>query len=310
MTKSVQLLNDEKNYDFLGLLNSDTKLEVEKMSDFERFALFCDALPLVSGSRVGKEFVDALAFDLNSELPRGICLDREAQKTVWRRINGDVALDTDIAKLCTVTVPKKLYATKKSSVLFLNAVLESEELTKYNLEAFIDNLSKQDGIALNMGNFIYSRPDEYHSALVYDKIAAGQTCTKEEISLLISWIICRLLMRKNARLYFVVDGDMAELEKLLKLFEDRLLYPHISICFGNSELCDSVSRICLEARRKNISSEIIIPEETDKIFNFIKALAYELPLTRISICDFFATDKQRACFAEAMESFMKSAGGI
>lgn len=308
MVKSVQITNDEKNYNFLSLLDSNTKLSVEKMSDFERFALLCDNLPLVAGSRVGREFVSALSFDLGFSLEQDALFDREVQKALWRRLNGDVAVDLSIAKERNNKITKQINRTGKISVLRLDLALKSMDRISKDMEAFIENASGYDAISLDMSDFLYTRPDEYHSGLVYNKLRAGDVCDKCQISLLASWVICRVLMRKNTRLYFYVNKDMQELKRLLKLFEDRELYPEISICFSDIEMSYDVARICLEAKEKNISSEIIVTEDMkkDEILNFIKTLVYELPITRISLCELVSNDVQRKLYIEAMEYLIKS----
>ena len=312
MAKSVQLLEDEKNYNFLSLLSVDKKLEIKKMSRFERFALLCDSLSFTLGSRLRKEFLIALSCDLGCEVPASIGFDRDVQKAVWRTINGDSTAYPDIEKTASEVTEEIINLDEKVSVKLLDSVLENLGDVSGTLEEFINSLCQYDGIALDMTDFVYCKPDEYHSGLVYDKLIAGEPCRKEEKSLLVSWIICRIAMKKRIRLYLVANKDLNELKKLLMLLEQRHLYPDVNICFYNFDFCDEISRICLEAEQKNVSSEIIISKDTGikEILCFIEALAYELPLTRISICDFLASKSDKERFNEAIKQFIKGAEEI
>ncbi len=312
MAKSVQLLEDEKNYIFLSLLSVDKKLEIKKMSRFERFALLCDSLSVTLGSRLRKEFLIALSCDLGCEVPVSIGFDRDVQKAVWRTINGDSTAYPNIDKTTPKITEETINSAEKISVGLLDSILENASDVSGTLEEFINSLSKYDGIALDMTDFVYCKPDEYHSGLVYDKLTSATKCSTEEKSLLVSWIICRIAMKKRIRLYLVANRDLNELKKLLMLLEQRHLYPDVNICFDNFDFCDEISRICLEAEQKNVSSEIIISKDTGikEILCFIKALAYELPLTRISICDFLASSEERERFNEAIKQFIKGAEEI
>ena len=308
MIKSVQITNDEKNYNFLSLLDSNTKLSVEKMSDFERFALLCDNLPFVAGSRVGREFISALSIDLGASLEQDVLLNREEQKAVWRRVNGDVTFDCNIAKKRNGEIINQMIREDEKIAFSLGLSFKSTDLMSVSLEEFIEKISNYGAIILDMSGFMYTRPDEYHSGLVYNKLRAGCVCDNEQISLLASWIICRVLMHKNTMLYFCVNKDTKELEKLLKLLDGRGLYPKIYICFSDIKLSDDIARICLEAKEKNISSKIIVTEDMQKneILSCINALAAELPITRISLCELALNDSQLNVCIKSKDCFMKS----
>ena len=154
-----------------------------------------------------------------------------------------------------------------------------------------------------MTDFVYTRPNQYHSNLIFEKAVSGQQCSKEEISSLKAWILARALMHKNANLYFLVNNDLTELKKLLNMLCERRLFPNVSVCFSNSDLCEQIGDLCLNARQKNISPKIIISEEmkTDGVLFLIKALARELPLTLISPCDFLSCETSKEKFYKAVK---------
>jgi hypothetical protein len=310
MVKSVQIINDPENFDFLGLLITDEYLKIENMSSFERFVILCSAFVSVRESDIGGEFFDALSAELGEDIPKGIDTDREVQKAVWRKINGDADISVDIAKVSAQKAVDCIYADEKLSVADLELLLN--ESTVPELDGFIDSLLKYDAILVNVENFIYERPDEYHSVLAYKKLISGCVPSASEYSLLVAWIICRASMQKNTMLFFAVKDGLTELERLLLMLEGRRVFPNIRICFSEPELCDGVSDLCLGAEQKNISSEIILSEETsvDDICFLIKKLAKKLPLTRISACRVLSTEKQKNMFKSAIKRFTKDTEGI
>jgi hypothetical protein len=280
------------------------------MSSFERFVILCSALSFVRESDIGGEFFDALSAELGEDIPKGIDTDREVQKAVWRKINGDADISIDIAKVSTKKSIDCIYTDEKLSVADLELLLNESAVPE--LDGFIDSLLKYDAILVNVENFIYERPDEYHSVLAYKKLISGSVPSASEYSLLVAWIICRASMQKNTMLFFAVNDRLTELKRLLSLLECRRIFPNISICFSEPELCDGVSDLCLNAEQKNISSEIILSEETsvDDICFLIKRLAQRLPLTKISACRALSTEKQRNVFKRAMKRFTKDMEGI
>lgn len=309
MTKSVQFVNDEKNCKFLSLLGKDMK--IEKMSAFERFAFFADNLDLAIGSRVKREFISALSFDLKAAVPDDVYLDREDQKAIWRRINGDNNAEINIAKTSNRSTYKNHTDEGKISKINISDFLKSIKKDGARITELGDLISKvaeYGAIVLETADFVYRRPDEYHSRLALKKIISDEPYSKEEISLLEAWIICRVLMQKNAKLYLVANKDISELKKLLELLDSRELCPFVYICFSDAELCADVGKICLEAEQKNISPKIIISEEieNDDILFLIRSLASELPFTLISEFDFSGSNTARKKFYEARECFIKA----
>ncbi len=310
MIRSIKVINDEKNCDFLKLLCKDRKIEFDKLSLFERFSLVCDNLGAMGGSRLKKDFLSTLSSDLNWKLKNSVLLDRDSQKVIWRRINGDISAEINIAKTSyqkDINPLLNLRGTKKNAPVLLNLFLETVDTSTRTLEDVIGILAKNSEIVMDFSEFVYRRPDEYHAQLVYEKLASNQGYSSEEISLLYSWIICRTLMQKNANLYFVIHNNVDELKKLLKLLSDRKLYPQISLCFSEISMCTDITEICYGAEEKNISAEIIISAESDTrdILFFIKLLAIELPLTRISMCELFADSVAKEKFYDAADIFIK-----
>ena len=305
MAKSVQVINDSKNYRFLRLLCFDDQIGIEKASSFERFAALCDCLENARGSRVRSEFLEALSLDLGGEIPLGIDSDRELQKAVWRRINGDFDANIDIAKK---RIRSRSLKTADGFLSVADISLLSKEALPTELDGFIEKLTKYDAIALDMGDFVYERPDEYHSALAYKKLVLGQSISDRERSALFAWVICRVIMRKNTNLLLLIKNGLTECKGMLDLLFCRRLYPNIYLCFDDVDLCTEVSEICLDTEQKNISPKIIISEETD-VSEIIRRLAREIPLSRISSCDIYSSDTARRRFEEALDSFIGETEG-
>lgn len=307
MARSVQLLNDEKNYRFLALLSDDTKFEIEKLSAFERFALLCDNMENARGSTLRREFIDALSLDLGTDFDVAALAERKCQKAIWRRINGDADAKVDIAKKCTVLPFTRPCAIDRSSPVLLDLLLNDESCRENSLEDFITKTAEYRDIYLDMTDFVYVRPDEYHARVVFDCLKLGEKCSREALSLLKSWVICRVVMLKNANLYFGLGEDVEQLRMLLSLLSERKLFPKIKICFCDIDASHNVSRMCLEARQKNISPEIISRETSvNDILLLVKALSQELPNSKISLCTFLSDAGAEERFYEAIDNFIKA----
>ena len=143
MARSVQLLNDKRNYNFLALLSDDAKIEIENLSAFERFALFCDNLDKACASRLKDEFLRALSCDLQVGLPTHIRMDRECQKAVWRRINGDCEVNPNIAKICACELPQAFCAVDRATPISLDALLKSVDDSAISLDEFIAKVEEE-----------------------------------------------------------------------------------------------------------------------------------------------------------------------
>lgn len=313
MAKSLLVVNDEKNNNFLSLLSFDKGADITKMSDFERFAFVCENLPFMVGSRLRREFVLALYSDLNLEFSESLLSDRGVQKSIWRRINGDSS--AEITFVNTYKKPHFIISKQEFGKVFLNCLNEKlryRAILPETLEELIDSLTGADNICIDMTDFTYSRPDEYHSRLTYNKIYRNEPSQKDEISSLILWITCRVLMRKNIRLYLIVGNNLNETERVLNLLSERRLYPKISLCFANMNTSQSIAEICLLAKEKNISPEIIVSEEIGdfEILKCINSLIYELPLTRVLPCSALSSEEGIGKYIDAFNRALELAGEI
>ncbi len=311
MAKSVSVIRAEEYRDFLCLMSAD----IEKMSDFEALAFACENISFTVGSRFRKDFLSALSEDMHMRLSIEDLKNREVQKTVWRVINGDYKVHNDIAKTHISEDFSQLFNVSYiATPVLLNAFLENRTELPDTLGLLIEKIAEHGEIAVDMSDFQYSRPDEYHTNRTYQRLLSGEVCQTCEMSALLCWIICRVLMRKNTRLYILVNDSLKETEKLLRLLEERKLYPKISVCFAadDKSIFDTVAELCLRAKEKNISSEIIVPEEMEEkfIYETVKQLIWNIPVSCVDVCSFKSSVLARKRFYDALKKLTEEAGGM
>ena len=295
MPKSVELIKAEKSRDFLACIDRKT----EKMSDFEKFAFVCENLYLMVGSALRQQFITALREDIGEELDLVQITDREVQKKLWKKAHGEriTVFDTRHEKndevfpqgLCDEFIPP-----------ILNSLLKNREDLPEDIDGFISKLPHR--FAIDTSQMEYLRPNEYNSALAYEKILNGYACDKGELCALLCWIACRAAMRNAVDIYLICGENMSIAEAIVALLEGRKLYPNVRLCFypEDKNAVDMAVRICLCAAQKNISSEIIIPEEKIALEN-IERLFWQLPAARISLCGFLTRENGREQFRKAFK---------
>ena len=272
MSKSIFLLKSEKYKDFLACAD----ISVEKMSDFEKFAFACEKLPEFLGSEFYSEFLSTLSEELSEHVDVACLSDRENQKNIWGNLYGEETVcltktgTIDISNLIKeIKLPKKL-----------DAPLSVKEFD--DIERLIQSF---DGdILLDTENFEYSRPDKYHVDLAYGKLRRGEACEKSELSALLLWILSSLLMREKRSVYLILNDKVDAVKAVIDYIEQRKLSVNIYICVENLtvEKAFEISDICLNAKKKNISSVILDHEENDENFSRgVLTLFKKLPSTRI-----------------------------
>ena len=81
-------LNQESTADFISVATTKTLEEYKKLSDFEKFALFCNNSEALLGSDTLKLFLNLLQ-TLNGEIiTPNLLQSKREQNKVWREIHG------------------------------------------------------------------------------------------------------------------------------------------------------------------------------------------------------------------------------
>lgn len=266
---------------YIGLLCCDKGIDAERLSDFELFAFLCDNIADIYGSPLYGELSAILSpyADITS-----LC-ERETQKGLWRVLNGDKSLKLDIAKEriwnSDIHVKRE---DKTCARIMLNRVIERNNDLPEALDVLIEQIAdSNDNILIDLDGLNFERPDKYHAELVYGRIINGERCTCESEFALITWIICRVLMRRNAKLYILPDKEFLTVAKLLDLMSCRKLYPPICIIAESKRSALRACELCLYGAQKNISLEIAVSKENDKNIgaDIISSVLELVPVTRV-----------------------------
>lgn len=268
MAKCVFLLKTEKYRNFIGCL--DVSVKIDKMSDFEIFALFCDNLSNVFLTEFFAEFFSLLCEELSENITPACLIGRENQKAIWRKLYGDTETLLKIESLEFVrSAPKEIKLPKKTDLMQASRFRE--------LDLFIDSISED--IFLDTSNFEYLRPDKYHAKLTYIKISKGEGCLNSELSALLLWVLSSALMKRGRSVFLAYSGNIAAIKAIVDYLEQRKLTAPIYICVKDIDKAEAleISELCLLSKRKNISSVILDSEECDCIDTFCE----KLPLSRI-----------------------------
>lgn len=281
MAASVAFIKIPDNQKFID--NIDAKASVERMSVFECFAYVCGNITHISESNFGREFLHILYADLGADICIRLLENREVQKAIWRNIHGDhVDLPNFNSSVSTgITVEEML-----DHPIDLNETLKKREDLPETLEVFIDTIPTS--VLIDMSEFKYVTPDEYHAALAYRSLLADNDCDIEAFSALVGWIICRKAMKNKVKLYLALSRGDADAHGLMKLFERRRISLDVFLLISeaNEALISLSAELCLNAykNKKNVFPRIVIPKKTfsEKIEKKLLAL---LPSTRICICD-------------------------
>ncbi len=291
--KSIKILNDPIYLRFLSCIDSS----VANMSDFERFALGCESLHLCVGSDFRSDFLSALSSDVGASVTVELASGRENQKSLWRCMYGGEELVLTPAKADFDMLPSIDRATPVS----LNNLLFQEALPE-NIEALIEQI---DGdISLDISGLKYRRPDEYHSALAYNKLKSGGECNAEEKCQLLCWMLCRALMKKPVKAYLIAKDNIETAKNIIALIEGRRIFNDLRLCvIPSAEAACEVAEICLTAEQKNISPEFIITEDID--VDNIKFTFAKFPASRIYLCGFLTDKTGEGRYISAFNSMLQ-----
>ena len=270
--KSIEFLKTEKCLDIVALLLSPKLTDENMMSVFERFCLLCDNARYLKRNLIYQELSRCMSDELDRPVELGDFSSREAQKAVWRALNGveDVNLTYNVATADAPIAVKKIDESADVFDLLRNSKYEdSEEL--------FDNVANDlqtNSLLLDLTGSDYCRPDPYHSCCTYKKLLHGEKCELSEISALLCWSACRILMRREIELCVKASSSVAE--KILKLLESRDLFSKLILFVEQTDgdELDSLVRLCFKAKGRNVFFACKENEVQSK-------LLYVLPSSRI-----------------------------
>ena len=270
--KSIEFLKTEKCLDVLALLLPKEQTDENQLSVFERFCLLCDNARYLKRSLIYNELSRCMSDELDRSVELGDFSSREAQKAVWRALNGveNVNLTYNVATADAPIAVKKIDESADVFDLLRNSKYEdSEEL--------FDNVANDlqtNSLLLDLTGSDYCRPDPYHSCCTYKKLLLGEKCERSEISALLCWSACRILMRREIEL--CVKASSSTAEKIIKLLESRNLFPKLIFYIERSDdtELDTFVRLCLKAKGRNV---FFACKEND----LQSKLLYALPSSRI-----------------------------
>ena len=270
--KSIEFLKTEKCLDIVALLLSPKLTDENMMSVFERFCLLCDNARYLKRNLIYQELSRCMSDELDRPVELGDFSSREAQKAVWRALNGveDVNLTYNVATADAPIAVKKIDESADVFDLLRNSKYEDSEELFDN----VANYLQTNSLLLDLTGSDYCRPDPYHSCCTYKKLLNGEKCGRSETSALLCWSVCRILMRREIEL--CVKASSSTAEKIIKLLESRSLYPKLIFYIERSDdtELDTFVRLCLKAKGRNVFFACKENEVQSK-------LLYVLPSSRI-----------------------------
>ena len=246
MQSIIRFLEEKECLRVIALLSPDAHFDPCKLSLYERFAFLCDMLPMMPQNRVAARFLALLSEDIGCEIAVGALQNAENQKLIWRAIACSGTLADPLASL-DFTYSSVGYAPSENAIDLYSFVVNSD---KTELEEAINAIvfSDCDAVFADLSHFVYSRPDVYHCTQTYNKLISGEKTAAKEISALICWCLCRVLMKREMGVLLKVDDSTEEAEKLIELLRQRKLFTTVELCVptDNEELVKRVAKICFD----------------------------------------------------------------
>jgi hypothetical protein len=164
--------------------------------------------------------------ELDLNLSFDVLIGSESQKQIWRALcvpyadKKDICVDVEAKGRFIDTVDLGDCLDVRSYILSSDI----KELDKLIAELVNNN---SDQIYFDISHVLYVRPDPYHAELAY-KNAQSSDIGEDEISMLISWVICRALMQKRLDIYLNVGDNVDQAIKFIELLHSRAF--SASIC--------------------------------------------------------------------------------
>jgi len=315
-TDIVDFLRNADNENFIRAALCYSEDAFKRLSYFEKFSCICDSLPFVMCNHIGINFLDALKSRLKNMPSYDELKERDVQKAVWIEINGGNAdnnrrkIPCRMDSISSVTEHKTVSEDNFNinNYFLKNKDRELPQTFDKLLCELKETVKKQKDVILDMSDLEYFRPDEYHALRAYNMLKGEVDCESIEYCVMILHALCILMAHTDVELHILYGEDISKIYNVLDLFEKRKIVGRIKICFDitrNQDL-EALFLILLKYPQKNISSEIIIPEEiSDKnMFCDLVSLLDKIPVSRLSTCSFLTSEISFKRFSNALDLFL------
>lgn len=264
--------------------DSRQDFDSEKMSDYDVFSTLCSKMPLFVFHPIRKSFLFTLENALGEKIDYASLDDMRYQKLLWQKIfnyesKGD-CFERIFPQRCFLQINHE-----DKRAISLNDVLDLSFDTIFillnNLLEYI-RLNEIEEVVLDLKSINYCRPDDFHAAKCYEELKTKKS--KADASVLLLWLLCRILMKLKLRLVMISD-KLSDVEQVMELFSTIKLSPEIiaRVSIASNSL-DEATEFILNYRKKNIRVEIFVPTEmTLELLEVrIKHLASSVPLAMVS----------------------------
>ena len=247
-------------------------INADYASDFDVFNALGDSIYLLVGNPIRDKLLDLISKSLGLDVSANMLYDSHYRIALWQKIfiDGDIDLPNPKRNLDLKGINN---GKKSSSSLVINNVLDPSYDSIFDLlDSFLVKIKSEgiDTLCLDARNISFVRPDDFHTQQNYESLKSG----KEDSSMLILWLTCRVLMNTNIRLSIVIDkSDIAE--KILELVFRFAPLLNITLRIAPASLDDAnkIYDALLRYNKKNISLELACAKENiDVLINFLRTV--------------------------------------
>lgn len=265
----------------LALKNS--KLKIEKASDFDIYNVLCENLYLLCGHTVRKDFLSLLSEASSTDVSPIMLYDLDFRKKLWQKIFFDTDIELPIK---TVDLKKSVDMTKQRNqdkVLNLNSEIALSFENIYSLRDYIFekiNVESISTVFFDAEKIEYIRPDDFHAQKAYENLA----CEKNA-SIVFLWLLCRIFMNRALKLILKVDNAKKAAD-IIALIHRFGVTPQIAIEVNIANRYDynSFYKLLTGYAQKNISLKLFCPKEMEISDDFLNILKV-IPLVFIESVD-------------------------
>ena len=255
------LKNDETRIIFSKISTFQKKvLDVQNASDFDVFNALGDSIYLLAGNPIRDKLLDLISKSIDLDVSANMLYDSHYRIALWQKIfiDGDIDLPNPKSNLDLKGINN---GKKSSSALVINNALDPSYDSIFDLlDGFLVKIKSEgiDTLCLDARNISFVRPDDFHAKQNYESLKSG----KEDSSMLILWLTCRVLMNTDMGLSIVIDkADIAE--KILELVFRFAPLLNITLRIAPASLDDAnkIYDSLLRYNKKNISLELACAKE-------------------------------------------------
>ena len=306
MSECIDFLCSSEALPVLNMLNGSY---TDRLSKFEKFALFSQKLQLLTGNHIRERAMLLLENELGFSVTPDMLGDKHLSKLVWRSLYGDEDAKKEILissrAICTSYVLPLKKTSKKA--FDLTEYLSNEDF--YNAADINDavfilaSFLKKEGvnrILFDTSMMSSCKTDPYHAELAYTEIKRGKA-QADELSLVSLWTVYSLLKNSDFELILTVDKGVDAVRKFISTVELLKLKNPIILSFNigyEQNALRNIIDLCIE---KNISSEIFSEEiHQSHLVENIKFLFGVIPISRITLHDFGVSNEDKKALTKAV----------